>query len=90
MTLPIKHPTNQVNIRKEYTPYQRQRGYDPLDEIASTKEKETFDPNDADADEQELAHNEDLFNSGLTRDEIADQKHFGQNPYVQQFCRKRI
>lgn len=72
----------------EYTPYQRQRGYDPLDEIASTKEKETFDPNDADADEQELAHNEDLFNSGLTRDEIADQNTLVKTRMFNSFAEK--
>ena len=66
------HKQNQYT-KGDYTPHQRQHDYDYLEEIASTKEKEAFDTNDADADEQELAHNEDLFNSGLTRDEIADQ-----------------
>lgn len=59
--------------KRDYTPHQHNTDYDPLDEIASAKEKEAFDTNDADANEQELAHNEDLFASGLSRAEIADQ-----------------
>jgi hypothetical protein len=61
------------NRERKYQPYQHNPNYDPLDEIAESKLKETFDTDDADADERELAHSEELFSKGLSREEIADQ-----------------
>ena len=58
--------TNQFNKNQHNT-------YNPIDEIAEAKEKESFDTNDSDANEYELAHIDELFEKGLTQAEIADQ-----------------
>jgi hypothetical protein len=63
-----KQYTGEYGLHKSSNP-----NYDPLDEIASSKEKETFETDDAEADERELAHCEELFMNGLSRAEIDDQ-----------------
>lgn len=47
--------------------------YDPIDELAEEKEKQEFHLVEGDAEPEELAHNDELFEGGLTREEIIDQ-----------------
>lgn len=47
--------------------------YNPIDELAEEKEKQVFQLEEGDADSDELAHNDELFEGGLTREEIYDQ-----------------
>lgn len=47
--------------------------YDPIDELAEEKEKQEFLLVEGDAEPEELAHNDELFEGGLTREEIIDQ-----------------
>jgi len=47
--------------------------YDPIDELAEEKEKQEFHLLEGDAEPEELAHNDELFEGGLTREEIIDQ-----------------
>lgn len=47
--------------------------YNPIDDLAEEKEKQEFYLVEGDADPEELAHNDELFEGGLTREEIIDQ-----------------
>lgn len=47
--------------------------YNPIDELAEEKEKQIFQLEEGDAGSDELAHNDELFEGGLTREEIYDQ-----------------
>ena len=47
--------------------------YNRIDDLADEKEKQVFHLEEGDADSQELAHNDELFEGGLTREEIIDQ-----------------
>ena len=47
--------------------------YNRIDELAEEKEKQEFHLVEGDADPEELAHNDELFEEGLTREEMIDQ-----------------
>ena len=47
--------------------------YNPIDDLSEAKEKQTFLHEEGNADSKELAHNDELFEGGLTEDEIYDQ-----------------
>ena len=64
------HSRSNTHSTPSYMPTSK---YNPLDELAEEKEKQVFQLEEGDAGSDELAHNDELFEGGLTREEIYDQ-----------------